>query len=62
MQTGWEKGDVQAEPACRSIEASSWQKPWEMLVLSYCVQKLLIVLYVRGSVVSASPEKVEGWG
>lgn len=58
VQTDWERGDVQAEPACRIIEASSWQKPWEMLVLSYCVQKLLIVLYVRGSVVSASPEKV----
>lgn len=62
VQTGWEKEDVQAEPVCRNIEASSWQKPWEMLVLTYCVQKLLIVLYVRGSVVSASPEKVEGWG
>lgn len=33
----------------------------ETPVLSYCVQKLLIVLYVRGSVVSASSEKAEGW-
>lgn len=34
----------------------------EMLALSYCVQKLLIVLCGRGSVVSASPDRAEGWG
>lgn len=40
-------------PVCRDAE---------MLVLSYCVQKLLMVLYIRGGIVSASPDKAVGWG
>lgn len=57
MQTGWEKRC----PGWACLSKHPGLQLAEMLVLSYCVQKLLIVLCGRSSVVSASPDKAEGW-
>lgn len=58
MQTGWEKRC----PGWACLLKHPGLQLAEMLVLSYCVQKLLIVLCGGSSVVSASPDKAEGWG